>query len=480
MIFNRSNAFWALLLICVSFTAAACASNDDPVIVYQKTYDFFGLRDVAYSGKITGQMGGQYVVVGPTTQQTSTGTGTDFFALSVNKNNGNRQPQFGQNGLVTIDFDNVNGTSRTDVATELLVLNHPNRIAVLGESVTSKTGPVNLTFSLAMLDGNNGALVQSFGNGGKVLSDVELGNNDEIMFGDVDSQNNMIVGGFANPVTQVGPNPPFNCALVKFFGHNGKRDTSFGQNGQVIIDFNGNDDRCRAGIATKDHRGIFTGYMVGGRTKPAPIVGVNATDNQNNWRFSATIVDANGDFVPDFTDGIHGYGRVSLNMNNGSYHAIRSVQIMNYVYTIGNWGGWDNGVSGNQGIALLKWNRAHGIDTSYRGVVYPPVSGGSYDIYGLAYDGGLYIYASGSIKSNAAASSLPQAVIIRFLWTSGKLDTRFGNGGIYRLPLPNGFIGSNLRSVVMDGMKNLMLTGEAIKSPGTNADADVLIARVRV
>lgn len=471
--------YFASAIIAFAFlTNGVEAAAKGPKLIYAKSYDLHGQRDLAYSGKIVGNSN-QYVMVGPTTQQTVAGTGIDFFALSIDKRNGNRMAGFGQNGLVTIDFDNVGGTSRTDVATEVLVLNNPYRIAVLGESVTSKTGPVNLTFSIAMLYANDGNLVQSFNNGGKALYDIDKGNNDEIFYGDVDEKTNeMIVGGFANPGTTVGAGPAFNCALLKIDQY-GKRVSSFGQNGQVIIDFNGWDDRCRAGLSIKNSRGNLVGYTVGGRTKPAPLPGANATDDQNNWRFSATMVDENGKFVQVFTDGINGFGRIAQNMNNGSFDAIKSVNINSRTYTVGNWGGWDNGVSGNKGVAIVRWDE-HGIDNDYLAVLEPK-QGESFDVYGMARIGS-YLYVSGGIKSSAASSAIPTGILIRFKWNDGKFDAH--DYGVYRLPSINidggVYIGSNIRSIVPDGNNFLIGCGESIKSPGGSNDYDTLSVRIQV
>jgi hypothetical protein len=480
-------------------------------------YDLQGNRDIAYSGKVYPGVSDALVIAGVSTTPPGPGsTGLDFFALMVDTNNGDRKTSFGTNGFVKIDFGNINGTSRTDVATEVVFLTQPHRIAVLGESVVSKIGATNLSFAIAMID-SNGAPVTSFGTNGLALYDIDSGANDEIFFGDVDEQNNLLVGGFANPTPTTGAGPAFNCAVLKV-NQFGVRDVNWGQNGQVIIDFNGWDERCRAGLPMNNSIGQTAYYMIGGRSKPAP--GFNTTlvngslpnppvlntptHDQNNFRATMTnVVYRDGTFNPLFGAGDYdfGFGRKVINANNGSFETIKMIQAsrgfsavmdndgihqtMNAadgdVISLGNWGGWDNGISGNKAIGLMKWN-ADGERLDRRwgngGItsINPARFGGqSYDSYSLRpYR--QHIYVVGGVKATAASASPPRSIVARFWAYNGRPDLTFGVNAVYLAPQLTNSTSSLYKSLdIVNHAAHIV--GEVGVAPSTSADVNVLYAR---
>lgn len=498
-----------LFCMTVAIASTCAAFNGQPV--FQRMYDLQGNRDVAYSGKIYPGLPDAFVVVGvSTTPPGPASTGLDFFALMVDTDEGDLKTSFGNNGFVKIDFGNVNGTSRTDVATEVVFLNQPHRIAVLGESVVSKTGSVNLTFAIAMLD-SQGSLVPSFGNGGLGLYDIDSGSNDEIFFGDVDKYNNIISGGFANPTPTVGAGPAFNCALLKINQY-GVRDLNWGQKGQVIIDFNGWDERCRAGLPLFDHDGGIENYLVGGRSKPAP--GFNTTlvngtlpnppvlnvptHDQNNFRATMTNVRySDGTFDASYGGDDFGFGRSVLNTNNGSFETIKLVEYDRSAHqsasnrhghhgkhrgaiALGNWGGWDNGVSGNKAIGMLMWDENGKLDRSWGegGIasIKPHRNGGeSYDVYAhKIYKNKIYVV--GGVKLTAASTSLARSIIARFHLSTGLPDQSFGVGGVYMTPQLEGSTSSLYKSLVVQG-NTAYIAGEVGVPPGGSANVNVLIAK---
>lgn len=399
-------------------------------LIYSQSYNL-GLRDAAYSMK---RYENSLVLVGPSTSPILNGTGTDFFALRVHFNNGSRMEDFGNNGVVRIDFDNAAG-SRTDVATEVLVLVHlpyithnEDRIIIIGESVVGPP-PANLTFAAAMLY-INGSIAPEFGTEGKALWDIESGTNDEAFFADFDKEKNIIMGGFANPTNTSGANQPFNCALLKVNNRDGKRITSFGTNGVVIIDHNGWDERCRSGVT------VGNSFYVGGRAKP--------TSTDTNFRATLDKVDLDtGMFDASFGGYEYGFGRSVINGGNGSLDIIKTIVAKRQggaIYSVGNWGGWDEGKSGRKAIILMKYAQNGGLDRNWMsgGISYilPPLNR-SFDTYSMIEDARTgAIYVVGGLKLTAASSS-PAVPFI----------ANFATKTVYYPLVRNGSISSFYRSV---------------------------------
>lgn len=500
----KLNKHISLICLIIGLISAAIAFDGQPI--YQKMYDLQGNRDVAYSGKIYPGLENAFIVVGVSTTPPGPGsTGLEFFALMVDTESGNRTSSFGIDGFTKIDFGNVGGTSRTDVATEVVFLTNPHRIAVLGESVVSKTGSVNLSFAIAMID-SEGNPVSSFGNNGLGLYDIETGANDEIFFGHVDDDNNIIAGGFANPTPAVGAGPAFNCAVLKV-NQFGARDVNWGTNGQLIIDFSGWDERCRASLPLRDvTSGEWTKYMVGGRSKPAPGYNMSATPpvlypptaDQTNFRATMTSIDYNvGQFTASYGGnetalnasyvGIEfGPGRSAINTYNGSFDTIKIIESdpslgdATDIISLGNWGGWDYGVSGNKAIALIRWKPDGERDPTWgndgiTSITPYPSGGQSFDVYSLKahYD---KIYVVGGVKATAGSVSPPRSIIARFLLSTGAVDLDFYDNGVYVTPQIDGSTSSLYKSLVIED-DMMYISGEVGVYPGTSADVNVLIAK---
>jgi hypothetical protein len=414
---------------------------------------------------------------------------------------GNRTSSFGVDGLVTVDFNNTGGNSRTDVATELVFLHEPVRIALLGEAVVSKVAPSTLAFAVAMLD-TEGNRVPSFGTNrtGTALYRVYAdARNDELFFGDTDENNNIIMGGFANPGQVSGAGPAFDCAVMKIDQY-GNRDINWAQKGQIIIDFNGWNERCRSLLAIRDDKGRVTDLVVGGRSAPAANNISALTSDQNNFRATIAKIDYSrgGFFTPAFGDNVFGLGRAAVNLNNGSFDTMKIARTTttdggNYAIAVGNWGGWDNGASGNKAIGLVKWRLSDGsLDRSWGGgggggggiafatptAMPSQIIGnatGSFDVYSLVIHDA-HIYVVGGLR--ATATSQPRAIIARFRVSDGRLDDCFGEHGIYMPALPSGASSSLYRSVDIF-QRTLALAGEVAVS-GSSTNFDILIARYQM
>ena len=111
-------------------------------------------------------------------------------------------------------------------------------------------GGATTDFALAKYD-TAGALVTSFGSGGKVTTDFS-GRNDQANALTVDSDGNLIVVG------QVGNGTNFDFGVAKY-NSNGQLVTSFGSDGKVVSDFSSAQEYANAVALDSDGKIVVAG-----------------------------------------------------------------------------------------------------------------------------------------------------------------------------------------------------------------------------
>ena len=146
--------------------------------------------------------------------------GTEDFALARYTANGALDASFGENGMVTTDFNN------TSEEAYLIVLQE-NKIVVGGRN-WNDDGIVDGALVRYLADGT---LDSSFGENGKVITDFHSGYDQPTSI--VIQGNKIIVGG----VTEDPGNGHTKFGLVRYTAK-GKLDYSFGSKGKVRTDFN--------------------------------------------------------------------------------------------------------------------------------------------------------------------------------------------------------------------------------------------------
>jgi len=202
-----------------SFTASRFTSDgslDNSFGTFGTASAFVGLNSTAYSMATDAQ--GRVLIAGEVVDTTSF-TGSDF-ALVRFTANGDRDSSFGDNGVIKLDF------SRNNDRAVAVTTNEAGDILVAGTSASSD----RTSFALARYR-SDGILDQSFGDGGKVVTN----------FGDSDAQassialdgaGNILVGGYAID------NNNSDFAIARYRS-NGSLDRRFGQNGRATYDFGG-------------------------------------------------------------------------------------------------------------------------------------------------------------------------------------------------------------------------------------------------
>lgn len=177
--------------------------------------------------------GNKIIVAGYTT---SPGNFTDDIALLRYNTDGVLDSSFGKNGLVTTDFGN------TDERANAIVL-QGNKIIVGG--YTYKFADVNYYDFLLARYNADGTLDSSFGKNGEVATDFsdsyDVANAVALQGGKI------ILSGYSENAVGFY----YDFALVRYTT-NGKIDSSFGKNGKVRTDFNNSYDNAYAMILQGD------------------------------------------------------------------------------------------------------------------------------------------------------------------------------------------------------------------------------------
>lgn len=166
------------------------------------------------------QPDGSIVVVGFTTFSS---TDTDFGVVRLLPN-GDRDPNFGAGGRLSISFDAGGGNNR-DVA-QNLVIQPDGRIVIIGSAQTSAS---TSDFAAVRLQ-TNGDFDQSFGTGGKLRLDVDP-------FLSFESGSAVELDADGNYVVLVGNAPAHQFAVARLRAADGDGDQSFGTNGVIRTDY---------------------------------------------------------------------------------------------------------------------------------------------------------------------------------------------------------------------------------------------------
>jgi uncharacterized delta-60 repeat protein len=163
------------------------------------------------------------------------------FALVRYNTNGSLDTTFGNNGKIMTafngDYELANAISvQTD-----------NKIIAAGMS-NDATG--NSYFTLARYT-TNGSLDTTFGNNGKVITGF-AGSNAAAEAIALQTNNKIVVAGYSNGINN------FDFALARY-NTDGSLDTSFGNGGKVITDFNGEEQKINA-ITLQADKILAAGY----------------------------------------------------------------------------------------------------------------------------------------------------------------------------------------------------------------------------
>lgn len=245
-----------LLLFCLS--AFAQVGSPDPGFGNNgKVVTSFGAGTYSYAYALATQADGKVVTAGFLNDGSE-----DNFALLRYNTNGTLDNAFGNGGKVLTDF---NGGD--DVA-YAVSLQSDGKIVVAGYTYNGAV----YRFALARYN-TNGSLDNSFGSGGKVVTD--FGTDDDEAFGLLIQPDGKIVAAGCSGGTA------YDFALVRY-NTNGSLDNSFGNGGKVITNLGAADDEAFAVLIQPDKKIVAGGLSGNGTALSFALFRYNADGTPDN------------------------------------------------------------------------------------------------------------------------------------------------------------------------------------------------------
>ncbi|WP_431136051.1 T9SS type A sorting domain-containing protein [Psychroserpens mesophilus] len=214
--------------------------------------------DVTFDGKIIAAGGAVF----------NSGSNQGRYAIVRYLNNGDLDPTFGTNGVVTLNIFDGSCIARS-------IISLPDGKSLVAGHASGSN--VQMSFAVIRLD-IDGNIDTTFGDNGVVSTPFST-NQSQIYKMKLDDNNNIYVVGDASNNTN---NEATNFAAAKY-SFNGDLDTTFGTNGTVSTDFFGTHDSARDFIITQN-KITLAGYTM--ETYPDENFALARYDLENNLSIS--------------------------------------------------------------------------------------------------------------------------------------------------------------------------------------------------
>jgi uncharacterized delta-60 repeat protein len=305
------------------------------------------------------------------------------------------------------------------------------KIVVAGAS-TDNTG----TWVSLVRYERDGSLDTGFGNGGKLITPVGAEGNDDGAAVVVQADGKIVVAGSSESQAT-----GHDFLLVRY-NPNGSLDTSFGNGGKVVTDFNGETDRAWALLIQDDGK-----ILAAGETNTGPASGVD---------FALARYNADGTLDAGF--GTAGKVVTPVKSSTGTdivrALALQTVNGDKRILAVG----------GEGDFLAVRYSLAGALDTSFgtEGKIaglFNAVIGSAHAVVVLPDTGEAVL--AGQIDNHFAAVQLTPA---------GQLDTRFGPAGDGRFEKALTTNWNSATALVRQQDGKLILGGWAYPGPGTSGD----------
>ena len=300
----------------------------------------------------------------------------------VNPSNLGLNPTFGTNGAVTTNITTYPNRSSDNA----------NATVVQPDGKVIVAGVTNLSlgsFALARYNAD-GSLDSSFGSGGVVSTSVGTSSAAIPAAPTFQADGKIVAAGYA---TDSSNNQRF--AVVRY-NSDGSLDTSFGNHGQVMLNFGGSYDYAQAVTVQSDGKILVVGYGYNGGTL-------------------AELARLNTDGSLDSSFGTSGMATTNFGNNSGSLFYAVTVQSDGKILAAAQ--------NGSQ-LALARYSSNGTLDSSFGsgGVVITSLAGSSYPRSVAVQSDGKIVVGAQYYTSSAFFE------VVRFN-SDGSLDTSFGSGG---------------------------------------------------
>jgi uncharacterized delta-60 repeat protein len=326
---------------------------------------------------------------------------------------GDLDPTFGIGGKVVTDFFGPVDASAS-------------RVAIQGDGkivVTGHLSNVELSFVITRYE-VNGALDNSFGSEGKVLTDLGSGRGGAIASLAIQTDGKIVIAS-----EMEGPDPFFVSLVVERFQSNGSLDRGFGLAGKVTTDFGGRS--APSAVAVQSDGRIV---VVGSITTQGDFFAVRYNSDgslDNSFGTAGKVITKIADFDTPVGVAIQGDGKVVV-------------------------GGSASLQGGNRLSALIRYDVSGNLDASFGtgGKVTASFGGDMGQAEGMALqpDGRIVLVGEG----NLSAGSL--TMILQRINTDGSVDSSFGTGGQVSTQFGTGTVDRG-QAVVVQGDGKIVAAG---------------------
>lgn len=301
---------------------------------------------------------------------------------------------FAQPGTLDSTFGN-GGKVITDLGSgedrsNSVALQNDGKIVIAGYKYISNS---NYDFALVRYN-SNGSLDSTFGSGGKIIT--SFGNADDrgrsIV---IQSDEKIVIAGYSGSGTN------YDFALIRYLS-DGTLDSSFGTGGKVTTDFGNSADRSNSMAIQSDGKLIVAGY----------------SSNGTNTDFALARYNDDGTLDNSFSS----VGKVSTDFGSNTDECTSvAIQSDGKIVAIGR-----SGSPANYDFALVRYNSDGIMDNSFgSGGKITTAIGTSWDVgFSIAIQNDGKILVAGESK----IGNYVNFALVRYN-SNGNLDNTFGNGG---------------------------------------------------
>jgi uncharacterized delta-60 repeat protein len=357
----------------------------------------------------------------------SNGSNNDF-AIACYNGDGSLDATFHGDGKVTTAIGSGNDEALAII--DYKDSKHGNKLVAGGFSWNGS----NDDFALVRFN-QDGSLDKNFGNGGKVTTSIEAGDDHADALA-ADRDGGLVAAGYSSS----GSSDDFALARYQ---PSGALATFTSRAGRVTTPLGSGDD-------------IADAIVLQPLQKTAMPVAAGSDWNGSDHDFAVARYKADGS--PDTTFGTGGSATTPIGSGDDEAHAL-VVQNGRLVAAGSSWNG------SNDDFALVRYNQDGSLDTTFGigGKVTTAIGSGDDEAYALVLQGDGKLVAAGSSRNG----TYDDIALARYN-PDGSLDTTFGTGGTVTTPLGSGGVA---RALLVQGGKLVVAGGG---SNGTDDDFAVV------